>query len=67
MDDRFELVSCQRLESEVTRGSYASVEVLRDKQTGVMYLCQFTHAGMGLTVLVDKNGKPVTSFKVNVK
>ena len=67
MEDRFELVSCQKFESDFVTGCYAGLEVLRDKQTGVMYLCRTTHAGAGLTALLDKDGTPVTSFKVNVK
>ena len=65
MEDRFEIVTHQDLNAEGYQ--YCYVEVLRDKQTGVMYLFRFANTGGGLTVLVDKDGKPSTSFKVSVK
>jgi len=55
MKDRFEIIIAQSL----NRAGY--IEVLKDKQTGVLYLHRADHSGCGLTVLVDKDGKPCTS------
>jgi len=60
MEERFEVVSQQNVDS-------IAYKVLRDKQTGVMYLYVKDYNSGGLTVLLDKEGKPLTSFKVNVK
>ena len=43
-----------------------SVEFLRDKQTGVMYIAERTGNAGGLTPLLDKDGKPMTTFKVSI-
>lgn len=41
--------------------SQGSVEILVDRETGVNYLfCQSGYSG-GLTVLLDKDGKPVVT------
>ena len=66
MADRFELVSSQKVESDMFVGSYSGIEIWRDKQTGVMYVCRTTHSGVGMSILVDKDGKPATTFKVNI-
>jgi len=69
MEDRFELVSTQVCYHDAEKNQYVgTIEVWRDKQPGVMYAnrCRGSEAG-SFTVLVDKEGKPVTSFKVNVK
>ena len=62
--ERFELVS----DEKVVIGSDAiGLAVIRDKQTGVMY--SLSHVGLvfgGLTPLLDKDGKPLTTFKVNI-
>ena len=42
------------------------VFVLRDKQTGVMYLAEHVGNSGGLTPLLDKEGKPMTTYKVNI-
>lgn len=73
MDDRFEVVSRQRIsmpENMLLDGEYWTAIgdgiVLRDTQTGVLYL--WTKGGNcgGLTVMVDKDGKPLTSFRVTI-
>lgn len=75
MTDRFEFVSKQDIFSgeKVNPGTpYEHDEflltaiVLRDKQTGVMYLWGNHGKGSGLTPLLDKEGKPMTTFKVNI-
>jgi len=35
------------------------VTVVRDKQTGVQYLIAGNTTGIGITVMVDKDGKPL--------
>lgn len=49
---RFEVVYEQKTLAEATR-------IFRDRETGVCYLHQWSGVGGGLTVLVDKDGKPV--------
>lgn len=75
MSDRFEFVSRQHLYSGVKldegtpyeRDEYVlEAVVLRDKQTGVMYLWGKNGNSAGLTPLLDKDGKPMTTFKVNI-
>ena len=61
MDDRFEIVSRQIFSYDGD-----SVEILRDKQTGVMYIYRCIASSGGLSVLVDKDGKPMTTFKVKI-
>ncbi len=52
-DDRFEVVYKQ--------GVTTSTRILRDKETGVHYLYHMNGYSGGLTVLLDKNGKPVVT------
>lgn len=42
-----------------SQGGMTSVEILVDKETGVNYLFRQSGYGGGLTVLLDKDGKPV--------
>ena len=51
-EKRFEVVYEDKSLVESTR-------ILRDRETGVCYLYQWSGFGGGLTVLVDKDGKPV--------
>lgn len=75
MSDRFEFVSKQQIFSgekldagtPYERDEYLlEAVVLRDKQTGVMYLWGKKGNSAGLTPLLDKDGKPMTTFKVNI-
>ena len=50
---RFQLVSD---EGDLSRGN----QVLRDRETGVLYLFHYAGYAGGLTVLMDKDGKPLT-------
>ena len=56
-DERFVLVY------EHSMGGHAFAEIVADKMTGVQYLLSTTFhnasVGNGLTVLVDKDGKPL--------
>ena len=55
--DRFEKVGYLKFDEF----GYDSIEILRDKQTGVMYVYHKLDNSGGLTVLVDKDGKPLFS------
>lgn len=51
----------ERFEKIYSQGKLASMEIWVDKETGVNYLfCQSGYAG-GMTVLLDRDGKPVIS------
>ena len=48
-----------RFKKIYSQGKLTGIEIWVDKETGVNYLfCQSGYAG-GLTVLLDKDGKPV--------
>lgn len=42
-----------------TQGSFSTMEIWVDKKTGVNYLYHSAGYSGGLTVLLDKDGKPV--------
>ena len=65
MDNRFEAVKYEAVTFPAP-GWTMEVYVLRDKQTGVMYIAERTGNSGGLTPLLDKEGKPMTTFKVNI-
>lgn len=65
MEERFEVIYTQKLRTDVCPMLDAGVEILRDKQTGVMYVCRSSR-GVGMTVLVDKDGKPLTTFEASI-
>ena len=49
----------ERFEKIYSQGKLTAMEIWVDKETGVNYLfCQSGYAG-GMTVLLDKEGKPV--------
>ncbi len=63
MDNRFELIE----EEEISLGYFSmSLYVIRDKQTGVTYLSEKIGNAGGVTPLLDKDGKPMSTFKVNI-
>lgn len=39
-----------------------TIEILKDTKTGVLYVYRQNCNSGGLTVLVDQNGKPLTSY-----
>lgn len=53
-DNRFEVVHKESSAMSVT-------QILVDKLTGVNYLWRADNFGAGLTVLLDKDGKPVVT------
>lgn len=56
MNNRFEVIITENLPG-IT--GTAKIEILRDKETDVLYLVRDTMRGCGITVMVDKDGKPV--------
>ena len=42
-----------------TQGKLEQFKIIRDNETGVLYMQNHTGAGGGLTVMVDKNGNPL--------
>ena len=55
----------ERFESVYTQGGAFStqLEVWRDRETGIEYLFAKDGYGAGLTVLLDKDGKPMGACK----
>ncbi|MEK4029310.1 MULTISPECIES: DUF6440 family protein [Bacillaceae] len=49
----------KRFEIIYTQGKLEIFKVIRDNQTGVLYMLNQTGAGSGLTVMVDQEGKPL--------
>ena len=50
-----------------SQGGMMSVDILVDKETGVNYLFRQSGYGGGLTVLLDKEGKPVITPKEDLR
>ena len=50
----------KRFEKVYSQGA-GSVEILVDKETGVNYLYRISGYSGGLTVLLDKDGKPIVT------
>ena len=53
MGDRFEKVYSQ--------GVMSTIEIWVDKETGVNYIYRANGYGAGMTVLLDRDGKPVVT------
>jgi hypothetical protein len=49
----------KRFEEVYTDGRLKITKVLRDNETGVLYLYRQEGYGAGLTVMVDQEGKPL--------
>lgn len=49
----------KRFEIIYTQGKLEIFRIIRDNQTGVLYMLNLTAAGSGLTVMVDPEGKPL--------
>jgi hypothetical protein len=49
----------KRFEEVYKQGKLTVSKVIRDNETGVMYLVHQEGYGMGLTVMVDAEGKPL--------
>lgn len=48
-----------RFEKVYSQGALTGTEIWVDKETGVNYLYHFSGYSGGMTVLLDKDGKPV--------
>ncbi|MFJ7931309.1 DUF6440 family protein [Peribacillus sp. NPDC094092] len=48
-----------RFEIIYTQGKLELFKIIRDNQTGVLYMLNLSAAGSGLTVMVDQEGKPL--------
>lgn len=59
----------ERFIKTYTQGSFNVLEIWVDRMTGVNYLYRNSGNSGGLTVLLDKNGKPVVTsvFEDSVK
>lgn len=51
----------ERFETVYQQGTFTRYKVFVDKETGVNYLFASEGSGGGLTVLIDKDGKPVVT------
>lgn len=51
----------ERFKKIYTQGTISLMEIWVDKETGVNYLFREDGNAAGLTVLVDKNGKPIVT------
>ena len=49
----------KRFEVIYTQGKLEFYKIIRDNETGVLYMLNFSGAGSGLTVMVDQEGKPL--------
>lgn len=51
----------ERFEKIYTQGKLSSIEIWVDKETGVNYVFRQSGYAGGMTVLLDKDGKPVVT------
>ncbi|GEQ38829.1 MAG: DUF6440 family protein [Tetragenococcus halophilus] len=58
-------MSEKRFEEVYKQGKLTAEKIIRDNETGVLYLVYQEGYGMGVTVMVDEDGKPLVdeSFK----
>jgi len=49
----------KRFERIYTQGTLEVMKIIRDNETGVLYMAHQQGYGSGLTVMVDQNGKPL--------
>ncbi len=49
----------ERFESIYSQGTLKTIEIFVDKETGVNYIFRQSGYAGGMTVLLDKDGKPV--------
>ncbi len=55
----------ERFEKTYSQGLANAMEIWVDKETGVNYLFHASGYAGGLTLLLDKDGKPVISSTIN--
>ncbi|KMY44577.1 hypothetical protein AC622_10235 [Bacillus sp. FJAT-27916] len=49
----------KRFEDVYTQGKMEVTKIIRDNETGVLYMFHYGGPTSGLTVMVDKDGKPL--------
>ena len=52
-------MSKKRFEVIYTQGTLELFKIIRDNETGVLYMQNHTGGGVGLTVMVDQKGNPL--------
>ena len=60
-----EMAKSERFEKVYSQGSLIVTEIWVDKETGVNYIFHASGYSGGMTVLLDKDGKPVITPDVN--
>lgn len=60
-----EMAKSERFEKVYSQGSLTVTEIWVDKETGVNYIFHASGYSGGMTVLLDKDGKPVITQDVN--
>jgi len=55
----FDKMADKRFEEVYTQGKLKVTKILRDNETGVLYLLHQEGYGAGMTVMVDQEGKPL--------
>ena len=59
------MTKSERFEKVYSQGSLTVTEIWVDKETGVNYIFHASGYSGGMTVLLDKDGKPVITPDVN--
>lgn len=59
------MAKSERFEKVYSQGSLTVTEIWVDKETGVNYIFHASGYSGGMTVLLDKDGKPVITPDVN--
>lgn len=49
----------ERFEEVYSQGKLRVTKIIRDNHTGVLYMMQQETYGVGLTVMLDQDGKPL--------
>lgn len=58
-------MSKKRFETVYTQGKMELIKVIRDNETGALYMLHQAGYGAGLTVMVDQEGKPLLDKNFN--
>ncbi len=49
----------ERFKEIYSQGNFTQTKIIQDIETGINYLVRVESSGVGITVLLDKDGKPV--------
>jgi hypothetical protein len=60
-----DMSKAERFEKVFSQGTFSTMEIWVDKETGVNYLYRQSGYSGGLTPLLDRDGKPVVSPILN--